>query len=187
MRSIFLNPRLAVLFGILLFSNVFGQSNFEIPRQVIPEDYEFTVKIGDTIPDFILTLANGKKVTSLDWRGKVVMLQFTASWCGVCRKEIPFIQKDIWAKYKRNSDFLLFGIDRDEPIEKVKQYQKEMNINYPLALDQDAEVFGLFADKRAGVTRNVIIDRTGKIVFMTRLFKEKEFKEMVRIISLLLK
>ncbi len=187
MRSIFCNPRIVFLFGILLFSNVFGQSTFEIPKQVIPEDYEFTVKIGDTIPDFTLTLSNGKKVTSLEWRGKVVMLQFTASWCGVCRKEIPFIQKDIWAKYKHNSDFLLFGIDRDEPVEKVKRYQKEMNISYPLALDQDADVFGLFADKRAGVTRNVVIDRSGKIVFMTRLFKEKEFKEMVKIISLLLK
>jgi len=115
------------------------------------------------------------------------MLQFTASWCGVCRKEIPFIHRDIWTKHKRNSDFLLFGIDRDEPLEKVKNYQKEMDISYPLAIDPNAEVFALFADKRSGVTRNVIIDKQGKIVFMTRLFKENEFKEMVRVIGLLLK
>jgi len=178
---------MAALLGILLFTNVFGQSGIEIPKQEIPEEYEFTAKIGDKVPDFTLTLANGKKISSQDWKGKVVMLQFTASWCGICRKEIPYIQKDIWAKHKRNSDFLLFGIDRDEPVEKVKRYQKEMNISYPIAVDQDADVFGLFADKRAGVTRNVVIDRNGKIVFMTRLFKENEFKEMVKIIGLLLK
>jgi len=82
---------------------------------------------------------------------------------------------------------LLFGVDRDEPLEKVQRYHKEMDISYPLAIDPNADVFGIFADKKAGVTRNVIIDQKGKIVFMTRLFKEAEFKEMVRIIGLLLK
>jgi peroxiredoxin len=187
MRSIFRNPRITALVGMLIFTNAFAQSGIEIPQQKIPQEYEGNARIGDTIPDFTMTLTNGKKVASKDWRGKVVMLQFTASWCGVCRKEIPFIEKDIWLKHKRNSNFLLFGVDRDEPLEKVKSYQKEMNISYPLAIDPNADVFGLFADKRAGVTRNVIIDRKGKIVYMTRLFKENEFREMVRIIGELLK
>lgn len=187
MKSIFRNHRIAALVGILIFANAFGQSKVEIPKQEIPQEYEFTAKIGDKIPDFTLTLSNGKKISSKEWRGKVVMLQFTASWCGVCRREMPFIQQDIWVKNKRNSDFLLFGVDRDEPVEKVRQYQKEMNISYPLAIDTNADVFGLFADKRAGVTRNIIINREGRIVYMTRLFKDKEFREMVRIIGLLLK
>ena len=70
---------------------------------------------------------------------------------------------------------------------RLKKYQKEMEISYPLAIDPFAEVFGIFADKKAGVTRNVIIDKEGKIVFMTRLFKESEFREMARVIGLLLK
>jgi len=187
MKSIFRNHRIAALVGILIFTNAFGQSGVEIPKQDIPEEYEFTAKIGDKIPDFTLTLSNGKKISSKDWKGKVVMLQFTASWCGICRKEIPYIQQDIWFKNKHNSNFLLFGVDRDEPLDKVKQYQKDMNISYPLAVDPNADIFGLFADKRAGVTRNVIINREGKIVYMTRLFKEREFREMVRIIGVLLK
>ena len=172
---------------MLIFTNAFAQTNSELPYQEIPAEYEFTSKIGDTIPDFSMTLINGKKISSKDWKGKVVMLQFTASWCGVCRKEIPFIERDIWLKHKRNSDFLLFGVDRDEPLEKVQRFQKEMDITYPLAIDPFANVFGIFANKKAGVTRNVIIDQKGKIVFMTRLFKENEFNEMVRVIGLLLK
>ena len=187
MRSIIQYPRIVALLGMLFYTNAFAQLGTGIPRQEIPEEYEFLVNIGDKIPDFSLSLANGKKISSKDWAGKVVLLQFTASWCGVCRKEIPYIQRDIWMKHKRNSKFLLFGIDRDEPVEKVRRYQKEMNISYPFAVDQDAEVFGLFADKRAGVTRNVLIDGSGRIVYMTRLFKENEFKELVRIIGLLLK
>ncbi len=62
-----------------------------------------------------------------------------------------------------------------------------MKITYPLALDQGAEIFYTFAAKGAGVTRNVIIDKNGKIAYMTRLYKEAEFKEMKEVIELLLK
>jgi len=185
MKSIFKSIKIALV-GCLIFTNAFSQSE-GLPNQEIPTDYEYKIKIGDSVPDFTMMLINGKKISSKDWKGKVVMLQFTASWCGVCRKEIPFIERDIWLKYKRNPNFLLFGVDRDEPIETVKKYQKEMEISYPLAIDPFADVFGIFADKKAGVTRNVIIDQKGKVVFVTRLFKEAEFKEMVRVIGVLLK
>lgn len=186
MKSILRNSKITLV-GLLIFTNAFAQTGTEVPKQEIPADYGFIAKIGDTVPDFTMKLTNGKKVSSKEWKGKVVMLQFTASWCGVCRKEIPYVERDIWSKNKRNPNFLLFGVDRDEPLEKVKKYQKEIPINYPLAIDPNADIFGIFADKKAGVTRNVIIDQKGKIVYMTRLFKESEFKEMVKVIELLLK
>ena len=67
----------------------------------------YIVRIGEMAPDFTITLTDGKQVTLSSLRGKVVMLQFTASWCGVCRKEMPFIEKDIWLKHKDNADFAL--------------------------------------------------------------------------------
>ena len=51
-------------------------------------------------------------------------------------------------------------------------------VNYPLVLDPQGKIFYSYAQKGAGVTRNVIIDKTGKIVYMTRLFKQDEFDEM---------
>jgi hypothetical protein len=53
-----------------------------------------------------------------------------------------------------------------------------MKITYPLALDPGADIFGLYALKEAGVTRNVIIDRSGRIIFLTRLFSREEFDKM---------
>jgi peroxiredoxin len=176
------------LFPVSLFTLLVSFSSFaQIPAKVVPADYGYIVKIGDQVPAFSTTLTNGKAISTADFKGKVVMLQFTASWCSVCRKEMPFIEKDIWKKNKTNKNFVLVGVDLDEPVEKVKKFQDEIKITYPLALDPSGNIFQLFAEKKAGVTRNVIIDKSGKIVFLTRLYKEDEFAEMVNVIATLLK
>ncbi len=176
---------------IILMVEFSGISAFaqlkEIPKQNIPEDYGYIVKVGQALPEIELILTYGKKVTSSDLKGKVVMLQFTASWCGVCRKEMPHIESEIWQKHKNNSNFSLIGVDMDEPVDKVKKFADDMKITYPLALDPGGKIFYTFAAKGAGVTRNIIVDKTGKIVYMTRLYKESEFNEMKEVIELLLK
>jgi len=138
----------------------------------------FLVRVGDQAPDFSAVLTDGSQFKLSEHRGKIVMLQFTASWCSVCRKEMPFIERDIWQKLKK-TDFVLVGIDRDETLEVVKKFKTDMQISYPLALDPGAEIFGLYADLQAGVTRNIIIDENGFIIFLSRLYKEDEFEEMV--------
>jgi peroxiredoxin len=153
----------------------------------IPADYGYVVKIGQQVPDFTATTTDGKTVKMSDLKGKIVMLQFTASWCSVCRKEMPHIEADIWKKYKDNPNFALFGVDLDEPVRKVKEFAKQIPITYPMLLDPKGGIFYKFAEKEAGVTRNVIIDKTGKIVYMTRLYKEEEFAEMKSVIAELLK
>ncbi len=145
----------------------------------------YIVKVGDQVPEFTIKYTDGKILSINDLKGKVVMLQFTASWCGVCRKEMPFIESDIWKVYK-DKGLVLIGIDRGEPIEKVKEFAKTMKISYPLALDEDSGIFTKFAEKSAGVTRNIIIDRTGKIVFLTRLYDTVEFEALKKKIGELL-
>lgn len=150
------------------------------------DDRQYLVKVGDMAPDFEMTLPEGGKVKLSDLRGKVVMLQFTASWCGVCRKEMPHIEKEIWQKHKDNPQFALYGIDREEPAEKIQVLRDATGVTYPISMDTDAGIFGLYAEKDAGITRNIIIDRDGKIVMLTRLFEEEEFNEMVQLIDKML-
>lgn len=147
----------------------------------------YIVRVGETAPDFTVTLTDGQKVTLSSLRGKVVMLQFTASWCGVCRKEMPYIEKDIWQKHKDNKDFVLIGIDRDEPLDKVQAFAKSTGVTYPLGLDPGADIFAKYALREAGITRNVLIDKEGKIVKLTRLYNEEEFNSLVSQINELLK
>lgn len=155
-------------------------------QQDIPESYGYKVELGQAVPNFTLELPDGTKTTIEELRGKVIMLQFTASWCSVCRKEMPHIEKDIWQKHKDNKNFALYGIDLQEKAEKVVDFQEQVGTTYPLALDVDGDIFYTFVHENAGVTRNVIIDHNGKIVFMTRLFKQEEFNQMVEVIDALL-
>lgn len=147
----------------------------------------YIVQVGDTAPSFTIQYLDGATEQLNDLRGKVVMLQFTASWCGVCRKEMPHIEADIWQKYKNNPNFVLIGIDLKENRETVEKFIEKTGISYPLTLDPNGEIFAKYAEKNAGVTRNIIIDKEGKIVFLTRLFDEKEFNNMKTYIDNLLK
>lgn len=141
----------------------------------------YYVKVGDMAPDFTIKESNGYEYKLSDLRGSVVMLQFTASWCSVCRKEMPFIESEVWEPGKKLG-LIVIGIDRDEPLETVRKFKEDIKVTYPLALDPGADIFGLFADKKAGVTRNIIIDRNGKIIFLTRLFEREEFDHMKKVI-----
>ncbi|MBR5001986.1 MAG: TlpA family protein disulfide reductase [Bacteroidaceae bacterium] len=139
-------------------------------------------------PDFTATVAGtGEQVTLSDYLGKrVVMLQFTASWCGVCRREMPEIERQIWQRHKDNPRFALIGIDRDEPDSTVLAFAEKTGVTYPLVLDNGGEIFCRYAHRLAGITRNVIVDTDGRIVMMTRLYDEEEFARMTQVIDSLL-
>ena len=168
---------------VILFCFV-NQSTSQINK--IPDERGFIVKVGDTSSDFDIVFPDGKPSIKLsDLRGKVVLLQFTASWCGVCIKEMPHIEKEIWKVYK-DKGLHVYGVDRKESKEKVVKFGKKTKVTYPLIMDEDGKIFELYADKNAGVTRNILINKEGKIVFMTRLFEEREFKQLINTIDKLL-
>jgi peroxiredoxin len=147
------------------------------------DDRGYIVKVGDQAPDdFQLVLTNGTTTSLKKLRGKIVVLQFTASWCSVCREEMPHLESDVWKAYK-NKGLVLIGVDRDEPLAKVQKFHHDMKLTYPLALDPGADIFGRFANKKSGVTRNVVIDPTGKIVYLTRLYDTQEFSGMLAAIK----
>lgn len=175
----------ALLLSVFLGTTLKAQEKTEA-QEPIADEVGYIVRVGEMAPDFDITLTDGKKVKLSSLRGKVVMLQFTASWCGVCRKEMPYIEKDIWKKHKNNDAFALIGVDRDEPLEKVIELGKKTGVTYPLGLDPGADIFALYALRKSGITRNVLIDRDGKIVMLTRLFKEEEFNELVKKIDSML-
>lgn len=165
----------------------------------VADDWDYIVFDGQTAPDFEMELMDdgaeydpdyaggaGAKIRLSDLRGKVVLLQFTASWCGVCRKEMPHLESEIWQRYKEDPDFVFIGIDRDEPVSKMVRFKEVTGVTYPFAFDPEGRIFDLFAVHDAGITRNVLIDKEGTIVLRTRLFDEEAFAGLVEKIADLL-
>jgi len=176
----------SLIIGCLICTTVIAQENKNVVT-TDADDRGYIVSVGQEAPDFIIEYLDGTTIPLSNLRGKVVMLQFTASWCSVCRLEMPFIERDIRQKHKDNPDFVLIGIDLKESAEVTDIFTKEMKISYPITLDTDGSRFALFCDPKAGVTRNIIIDKSGKMAMLTRLFEENEFNEMVTLINTLLK
>ena len=155
-------------------------------QDTIVYEHQYLVKVGDKAPDFTLKYTDGTEFTLSQQRGKVVMLQFTASWCGICRGEMPHIESRIWQPHKNNADFVLVGVDREESREVVEEYTAKLGTTYPMLLDENGDAFASYALRKSGITRNVLIDRDGRIVKLTRRFVEPEFNDLVATIDSLL-
>ena len=156
------------------------------------ENRGYIVELGQKSPNFKIQITENEFFELKQNRGTVIMLQFTASWCSVCMKEMPFIEKEIWEKHKNNDDFILIGLAKDtekqnQRAEEIQLMLDRTKVTYPIITDFNSKIFNLFAEEKAGVTRNVIIDKNGNIAFLTRLFEKDEFNEMKDIINELLK
>ena len=145
----------------------------------------YKVNIGDPIPIMKMKMRNGDIWTNKNFENKIIVIQFTGSWCSVCRREMPELEKKVWQRFK-NDDFILIGIDTKEPEEKVNEFIEKIEVTYPIAYDPDGKIFSDFTLEGAGVTRNIVVNKKGEIVFLTRLYEEKEFNSMIKKIESLI-
>jgi peroxiredoxin len=142
----------------------------------------YSVSVGEQAPEMSFKLLDGTPVNNESLKGKVVVLQFTASWCGVCRKEMPHLEKEVWQRFK-SDDFLLIGIDLKEEEATVREFIQKMGTSYPIAIDHDGSIFASYTLPKAGVTRNIVLNKAGEIIFLTRLYEREEFEEMISVIE----
>jgi thiol-disulfide isomerase/thioredoxin len=89
-------------------------------------------KNAETAPPFLLRAINGKIVSTADWKGKVVILNFWATWCPPCREEIPELVQ-LQAKYKDKLEIVGVSEDDDGP-EKVAKFAQQHGMNYPIVM-----------------------------------------------------
>ncbi|MFK7750550.1 MAG: TlpA family protein disulfide reductase [Kordia sp.] len=141
-------------------------------------------KKGQDVSDLIFTVENGKKIKMSDYKDKVVFINFFANWCGPCKLEMPYLEKDVWLQYKDNENFAMFGFARGDDLAKVQKFQKDFKTTFPMHPDVSKAIYNHFATKY--IPRNYII-KNGKIVYTSMGFTKKEFEEMVEFLDELLK
>ena len=111
--------------------------------------------------DFTLKDMNGAEVRLADLKGKVVLLNFWATWCGPCRLEIPWFV-ELQEKYK-DQGFRVVGISVDDPPEALPPFAKRFKVNYPLVVGVDREDVQKAYGPIFGVPITFIIGRNGRI------------------------
>lgn len=138
---------------------------------------EFTlVKQGQKAPDFSVETAPGKTQKLSDFKGKVVWINFFATWCPPCRKELPELQNEVYNKYIDNDNFVLMIIGREHNWDEINKFKAEQNFNMPFYPDPERKIFSVYA--KQNIPRNFIIDKDGKIAVSSEGYNEKEFEEI---------
>ena len=130
-------------------------------------------------PDFTLTNQDGQTVSLSDLRGQVVMINFWATWCGPCRKEMPLLDA-IYQRYNRLG-FTLLGINVEEDPSGADKYLAETPVSFPILFDRSNSVSKLY-DVNA-MPSTVIVDREGNVRFLHKGYQpgyENEYQDQIR-------
>lgn len=149
---------------------------FSAAQEIKPE----IIQVGDEAPTFSIETIDGKSFNTSELKGKVIYLNFFATWCGPCMKEMPHIESDIWKNIK-HKDFVMLSIAREHSKEDIEKWLKEKGYTLPFAVDPKREIYSLFAPQY--IPRNIVIDRNGYIIYTEKNFDEAEFKKMVDLIK----
>jgi peroxiredoxin len=134
-------------------------------------------------PDFTLPSAAGSNLRLREQRGQVVMLNFWATWCGPCRREMPHLNR-IYGKY-RPAGFLLLGVNVDEDPANARGLANKLGVQFPVLFDSKQSVSRMY--DLSTMPSTVIIDRDGRVRYIHLGYKdgyedvyEKQVAELLR-------
>ncbi len=136
-------------------------------------------------PDFTLRDINGASVSLADFKGKVVVMSFWATWCGPCKEEMPHLQ----AMYneKKDAGLVVLSISTDDArsASKVKPYIAKMGYNFPVLLDKESTVIATNNPSKT-VPFTVVVDRAGQVNKKISGFNPGDEKALATLVDQLL-
>ena len=141
------------------------------------EEAESTlVKVGDAAPSFTVTTTEGSEVSTDKLKGKVILVNFFATWCGPCLSELPHLETEIWRKLKERG-LAVVVIGREHNNEELATFKASKKFTFPIAADPKREVYGKYATQY--IPRNFVVGRDGKVIYQSVGFDQAEFKQMI--------
>lgn len=100
------------------------------------------VKVGEEAPDFACKTVGGEDFSLSKEKGKVVVINFFATWCSDCVVEMPHLEKQVFQKYKDRKDFRLIAIGREHEAPELVRFAKTRGLSLPMAPDPKLEIYG---------------------------------------------
>ncbi|MCW8943188.1 MAG: TlpA family protein disulfide reductase [Sedimenticola sp.] len=126
-------------------------------------------------PPFVLKDTQGKEVSLADYKGKVLVINFWATWCPSCRKEMPSLNRG--AAWLKKYDVELIAINVGEKPKRVMDYLQKEPVDFPILLDLDTEVSNRWDAMRLPIT--YVVDKEGRIVFRALGSREWDAPELL--------
>ena len=140
------------------------------------------VKMGDAMPTFRVVSDKGETLLSTDQlKGKVVLVNFFATWCPPCQKELAAVQQTLWPKYKDNGQFALVVIGREHDEAELAKYNEKKGFTFPLYPDKNRSIYAAFAQSL--IPRSYLFDQEGKVIRATKGYTAEEFAELMQLIE----
>ena len=141
------------------------------------------IKSNKRAPDFSLTDLNGKEVEIKKFKGKVIFLNFWATWCGPCKEEMPSLE--VLHRQFKEKNFVLLTISVDyEGIKPVQEFINKHQYTFPVLLDPQGETLDLFEVK--GIPTTFLIDKKGKMDWKAIGPRDWKSVEVVSLLNLLI-
>lgn len=137
--------------------------------------------VGQAAPAFTVTTLAGAPFALEQQRGKVVLVNWFATWCPPCRAEMPALKSRVWERFAADPRFVMISVSRAEDAAKVRAFVAERELPWTFGLDTERKAYALYAD--AYIPRNYVIGPDGHIVFQSADFKEEEFGALVEAIA----
>ncbi|MFQ5543628.1 MAG: TlpA disulfide reductase family protein [Nitrospiria bacterium] len=149
---------------LIIFLVLFIQTGCDKKGSSVPENSnspkKIGIEVGDIAPDFILKKLKGGETSLSSYKGKVVLVNFWATWCGPCRAEMPSMEK-LYQDYSRDDfEILAVSIDFDKEA-PVKAFIEEFGFTFPVPLDDQLEVNNRYQIRV--VPTSILVDQNGII------------------------
>lgn len=154
-------------------------------EQVEDETEATTIaKAGTVAPDFTVTMFDGSTQTLSALKGKVVLVNFWATWCPPCREELKRVEADIIERFK-DAPFVFIPISRGEERQTVADFREKMGYTFPMGLDPERKIYDLYASNF--IPRNFLVDQNGQVVIASVGYEVEEFDALIAKIEELVK
>lgn len=142
----------------------------------------YAKELSGPAPDFTLKDLDGKTVKLSDYKGKVVMINFWASWCGPCRQEMPLLET--MAKDLEKAGFVLLGVNLDEEVDDAKEFLESTPVTFTVLLNPDQSVAELY--KNEAMPSSYFVDRDGNLAYLHKGYRKGEEEDYRKVIKKLL-